>query len=340
MPTMDIFEEDAFSVQSLTDAFNNMDHVPGRAGELAFAGVGRGVTTTSVMIEQQDSVLTLLQTSKRGGPSPQHEAEKRKLRSVAIPHIEYDDTIVADEVQNVRAFGSEGDVQAVEAIVNQRLEEMGANHDLTLENLRLGALRGTILDADGSTLLNLFTTFGVQQPGEIDFALGTGTTDVRGKCAEVIRNIKRSVKAPWPSMARVHAFCSDEFFDALLAHANVKGVYDGYAAAERRLGESYVHGVFEFGGIFFENYQGTDDNTTVAIAANKAIFFPVGVPGVFREYYAPADFMETVNTVGLPRYAKQAPDPSGLNRHRKLHTQQNPLPICLKPRVLQRAKKQ
>jgi Phage major capsid protein E len=39
--------------------------------------------------------------------------------------------------------------------------------------------------------------------------------------------------------------------------------------------------------------------------ASKAYFFPVGVPGLFRQYNAPADFVETANTIGLPRYAKQ-----------------------------------
>jgi hypothetical protein len=33
--------------------------------------------------------------------------------------------------------------------------------------------------------------------------------------------------------------------------------------------------------------------------ASKAYFFPVGVPGLFRQYNAPADFVETANTIGL-----------------------------------------
>jgi hypothetical protein len=33
----------------------------------------------------------------------------------------------------------------------------------------------------------------------------------------------------------------------------------------------------------------------------KAYFFPVGVPGLFRQYNAPVDFVETANTIGLPR---------------------------------------
>ena len=43
--------------------------------------------------------------------------------------------------------------------------------------------------------------------------------------------------------------------------------------------------------------------------------------------------METVNTVGLPRYAKLAPD-GRFNQFVELHTQQNPLPLCLRTKTL------
>jgi hypothetical protein len=68
-----------------------------------------------------------------------------------------------------------------------------------------------------------------------------------------------------------------------------------------------ARGSFEYGGIVFEEYRrrvGTVDFTD----ANKAYFFAVGVPGLFRQYNAPAHFVETANTIGLPRYAKQAVD--------------------------------
>ena len=70
----------------------------------------------------------------------------------------------------------------------------------------------------------------------------------------------------------------------------------------------------------------------------KAFFFPVGVPNLFRQYNAPADFVETANTIGLPRYAKQAVDQE-FGRWVKLHTQSNPLPICTRPKVLIKAKR-
>ena len=57
-----------------------------------------------------------------------------------------------------------------------------------------------------------------------------------------------------------------------------------------------------------------------------------------RTVYAPADYIETVNTIGLPRYAKQATDQE-FGRWVKLHTQSNPLPICTRPKTLIKGKR-
>ena len=47
---------------------------------------------------------------------------------------------------------------------------------------------------------------------------------------------------------------------------------------------------FEYGGIVFEEYRGRV-GTVDFTDASKAYFFPVGVPGLFRQYNAPADFL-------------------------------------------------
>ena len=39
------------------------------------------------------------------------------------------------------------------------------------------------------------------------------------------------------------------------------------------------------------------------VAAKKGHVYPVG-PGIFKQYHAPADWMETVNTIGLEYYAR------------------------------------
>jgi hypothetical protein len=245
-------------------------------------------------------------------------------------------------LQNLRVFGTESTLAGPETMIDQQLTKIAGRHDMTLEHLRLGAVQGKVYDSDGTTVvLDLFNLFGVSAPSAFDFTevLGHSNTELsvdvalRAKCQEVSRFMKRNIKAPWPGSAKIWALCSDEFFDALLSSIAVARTYEHYERAEQMLGENYAFGVFYYAGVFWENYRGSDDNTKVAIPAKKAQFIPVGVPGLFAEYYAPADFAETVNTLGLPRYAKIAPDMK-FNRNFYIHTQQNPLPICTRPQIL------
>jgi hypothetical protein len=345
----EIFNDDAFSLIALTAAINNIDHVPGRAGELCFVGAGEGVATTTVSIESKSEALTLIQTSQRGAPAPKEKSDKANLRSVNIPQIKLEDTIGAHQIQGVRQFGSTDALVGAQDVVNGRMAKMSSRHDLTIENHRLGALKGLIKDADGSTLTNLFELFSITNdntaagggatdasPKIFEFDMDSpsaGSEDIRVQNMEVIRWIKRHAKLIIPGGARFHALCSDGFFDKLISRDDVKAVYENTGEQQVRLGKNFEFGMFEFGGIIFENYQGTDDNSTVAIADGEARVFMTGVPGLYAEYFAPADFFETANTIGLPRYAKIAPDVR-FNQYVELHTQQNPLPLCLRPQTL------
>lgn len=103
------------------------------------------------------------------------------------------------------------------------------------------------------------------------------------------------------------------------------------------LREGYVgndrgsYGIFEFGGIVWENYRGAV-GTTSFIESDGCHIFPVGVPGLFRTAYAPADFTETVNTMGQPIYAKQWQMENGKGTH--LAVQKNALSYCTRPKLL------
>ena len=88
----------------------------------------------------------------------------RHMRRIDVPY--------ADEVQGVRAFGSETQTQTVLGLVNARLaDHVQLKIDPTLEYQRVGAVKGIILNGDGSTLYNLFNEFQVTQADEVDFDL-------------------------------------------------------------------------------------------------------------------------------------------------------------------------
>lgn len=336
-PISDVFNGDAFSVLSLTDAINNVPFLPGRAGQVA-GWQEDGVTTTTIMIEEKGGVLELINPTPRGGPGQTGMPEKRTARSLVIPHYQYDDFIAADSVQGVRAFGQTSQLEVLQDRVNARMQTLVQQKlDPTLEYQRVGALKGLILNADGSTLYNLFTEFGVTQETEIDFDLDNATPAsgaLRKKCAGVVRTIAKNLGAT--TVGTIFAECSDSFFDDLLAHPEVVDSYKGTSMATvLRDGyvtpNSVIYGAFEFGGIVWENYRGSVGATSF-IAADKCNIFPTGVPGLWRTVYAPADYEETVNTVGLPRYAKQYPTPNGKGRN--LEVQMNALNYCTRPKAL------
>jgi hypothetical protein len=68
------------------------------------------------------------------------------------------------------------------------------------------------------------------------------------------------------------------------------------------------------------------------IPLTEAYAFPLGTVNTFETNGAPADFNETVNTVGLPMYAKI--DTTKFDRGYDLHTQSNTLPIVKRPAVV------
>lgn len=99
---LDIFNNEAFSVTSLTDAINELKFKPGRIGEMGLFSVS-GVDTTTIAIEKKGEILTLVPPTPRGGPGVTLAKGKRELRKLDVPHFEVNDAVMAEEVQGVRA---------------------------------------------------------------------------------------------------------------------------------------------------------------------------------------------------------------------------------------------
>ena len=324
------FNTPAFSMAALTSAINV---IPNRYGRLESLDLfpAKPVRTRQVIVEEQNGVLNLLPTLPPGAPGTVGARGKRKVRSFVIPHIPHDDVVLPEEVQGIRAFGSETEMESVAGVMARHLETMRNKHAITLEHLRMGALKGIILDADGSTLYDLYQEFQIT-PKVINFALTTEATKVRQKCVDVLAHIELNLRGEF--MTGVRCLCSNEFFEKLIAHPVVEKAYENYQ--QGAILRDDVRAGFTFGGIVFEEYRGqaTDGNgeTRRFIAAGEAHCFPVGTIDTFGTYVAPADFNETVNTLGQPLYAKQ--DARKFERGTDLHTQSNPLPMCHRPGVL------
>jgi len=330
MEIIDAFNSDLFKTTSLVDSINHDDHKPTRLGELGLFEV-EPIATTSVVIEEEYGVLNLVPAGPRGGvPDPQSR-ERRKAISFEVPHLATMTEVMAAEVQNVRAFGqgnnASGEMMAVEQVRDKKLNIARNNLDATVEYHRIGAVRGQILDADGtSVLLDLFTAFNKSQT-TYGMDLDESTTKITAKIRVAQRLALSKLGGSSAFVRGWLAICGDEFFDTLVGHPKLEDKFLNQQGAQA-LRDIAPYSTFSFGNTTWENYRG-QVGSVAFVPSTKAYLVPLGVPRLFRHYLAPADYMETVNTLGLPFYAKA--EMKKMNKGIDIEAQTNPLLLCTRP---------
>jgi hypothetical protein len=343
MPGLDIFNAKPFSMVEMTSAVNKVPFKPGFLGSLNLF-TSKPIRTTAAAIELKNGTLNLIQTTPRGAPLDEKERDKRNIYYRETVRIAKGITIQASEVQNVRAFGSETELESVMQVVADELNGptgLIAQVEYTWEHMRLGAVQGIVLDADGSEIVNWYTVLGVAQPDEIDFDLDNASPAsgaVRKKCTEVVRGVKRALGGLWlEGSSSLLGLCGDAYWDDLTAHKEVRETYlNQQEAADLRQGVAFES--FNYGGITWVNYRGSDDASTISVHTDKAKFVPLNVPGLFDVAYAPSESLPFVNTRGLPLYSMII-----LDKDRQMWARPEvysyPLHICTRPGALFRAKR-
>lgn len=327
MPSFDIFNTDAFSVQSLTAAINNPtegQYVPALLDTLFDE---EGVLTTAVSIERDGDSLALVPAAERGAPGNVTVGSKRDMIPFNTIHLPTRGVIRADEVQNMRAFGSETEVESVQNLVNKRLQKMRQRIEATIAFQRMGAVTGKVYDSNGSTvLLDLFARFGITQQTQA-LALNVETTDVQQKIRDAKRKAEDAVAGTGVITGWL-AVCGRSFYDDFVGHAVVKEAFDRYNDGAF-LRDDMRKG-FVFGDVTWKEYYGKVGAINY-IDTNVGYLIPI-VNGLFITRFAPADYIETVNTLGLPYYGKQELMPFG--KGVELEAQSNPLNLCTRPRAV------
>lgn len=324
MAEISIFEDDAFSVSSLLAVVNDE---PVIAGQIGRSGLfeEEGVSTTTVQIEKDGTTLALVPAAPRGGVGLAVLADKRQLIPFNTVHLPQVFQILADEIQGIRAVGSLTELEVAQRVVQKRLDKAQKQIDLTHEYQRVGAVKGLVIDADGKTpLLDIYQRFGIARPKAYSFELDSASTDVSVKCGEALDRQEEALGSVTGTGAI--AWCGKTFWNKLISHKSVRETYLASEAASALRGDRRQ--AFEFGGILWVRYRGKH-NGKAFIGDSEARLVPEGVPGLFVTAFAPADYMETVNTEGLPYYAKleRMPFDKGILGE----AQSNPLHLCTKP---------
>lgn len=322
---------DLFKMGTLTASVNKLPQTSSKAGDLGIFAE-RGINTTFVVVEERHGRLFLIKNTSRNDTPPKTKNRKAKRRVFEVPHLPMPGELLPSDLQNFQPFGADQTVVNQQAVViNDKLAELRACVEITKEWHRVGAIQGKILDADGEVLWDLYDEFGVTAK-RISVALGTDSTDVKKACLDAKRHAES--KLTGVTATKFKAYCDAVWFDALTEHPKVVRAYANYQEAADRLGGDMRSG-FRFGDIEFEEYTctvtGSDGQSKAFFPAGKAFVFPVG-RGVFQVSNAPANYNETVNTVGLPFYAKTKE--RDFNKGWDMEVQANPLTLNLFPEAI------
>ena len=332
----------AFSNITLTNLVNqNFPYVPGYLTDLNLTGAPQGMTTLSLAFEEASAGIRMISATPRGAPPSEIAHVKGGLRSLTAYHFAREITVNADELLGVRARGSMNP-QTLQNLLSERTDgPVGVKMQLALtrEHWLLGLVQGKVYDADGASVLwDYFDWTGTAQPAPANIAI-SGQSATTSNFVQFGLGLKRRMVLalngfPVPASARVIVLCDDGLFDAIATSAEVRearkaGAF-GSADAASAISLANPFASIDYAGITWVNYRGTVD-ALVTVPANQGVAFMVGVPGLFQEWYAPADTFDDVTAVGLPYYLLNGPNNKNNAKRAVFELQSNPLLANLRP---------
>lgn len=276
-----------------------------------------GVTGQTVQFEEVFEDGALIIDRVRGDRANVNNGRSRKIHTFAIPHFPLDDYISPRDLVGQRAYGKAAEAETLAAVRTAKMERLRRNHAWTLEAARAQALTaGTVYAPGGTVSQNWFTEFNKTQT-QVDFVLGTSTTDVVAKVEAVIAAIQDNAGAYGSTMTGVVFLCSPGWFAKLIAHAKVVNAYQYYTSSQEPLrnrlaaggSATAMHREFVFAGARFIEMRDAYNGTPL-IPAGKAVAIPTGTDA-FKTFYAPAERFGIVGTVGEELYMFEDADSKG-----------------------------
>ena len=306
MATIRSFDK-PFEVVDLTEELNLIPNTWGLINEMGLFRT-ESVSQHTITVEATSGTLSVIGDQVRGARNLVNKDDTRNIRAFSIPHFPLDDAISPQDLVGKRAYGSDqADTEA--AVVARKLERIRRNHAVTTEAAKAYALTtGAIYAPNGTVVDNYYTSFNITRK-EVDFVMGTATTDLTAKIEEVIAHIQDNINSG-EVVNSVTVICSPAFFAKLISHATVKDAYKYYTSTQEPLRNRLGSGVyrrFSHGGIDFVEYRGSY-NGTALITSGDAYAVPMGTVDTFISYYSPANKLSLVNTLGVEVYAFQYRD--------------------------------
>lgn len=265
------------------------------------------LTTHVATFQEINGSLTIIGDSIPGSKPMAVGNDQRKLHSYALTHHQIVDALYPSDIQGKSAYNDLSVEDQEAAAILRKMEKIRKSFAVTREIARFKTLgTGTVWAPNGTMVAgNFFTDFGYTR-NEVDFVLGTATTDVIAKCEAIISDFQAKSQ-DGEVITSVTGYASPAFFSALIAHAKVQVSYTsqmqiaGANIQRERAGGMGLYRTFNFGGINFVEVPTVLAGTTL-ITAKDCIFVANGADDAFVTYYGPARRFGYIGTLGMPEY--------------------------------------
>lgn len=346
----DIFRNDAFSTASLHRMVDNVTYVPQALTSLGLF-TPEPISGDLVHLYEEDNTIRLIPFTERGTPNTMEIRDVGRIRSLKTPRLSPQDTVRASELGNVANMALARNIRLRSAgeLVNKRMGKLRQRMAMTKEFQYLNAIKGKLLDSDGTTVYaDFFAEMGVTQPAIVDVPFATLTEDEFNEffVNNFFRVIMRALKDRKGAGTRIGVAVGDNWWSAMMKHPGFREIWklEMQARAIARSANPLVQPSawlsVEFAGFTWWNYMGTDDGTTVAVETNMAYFFPIGAQDVFVEYLGTGETFDQTGpgVLGRPLYPMVRRDPRDHPEFVDIMLRNYGLPACIFPKALMRAK--
>lgn len=314
MEIINILENDAFSMATMSAAILT---APTQPRELGSEGtfVQMPIRTETISIEYRNGTLQIAPLDDRGAPMSSRTEDQRLMRYFKTKRVARHARMTANDLGFVRQFG---DNQAL--IVEEMQKEIArlqtgptgliSQVENRLELMRLGALKGLIVDHNGSVVYDFFSEFGIAQPPTVFLNIANKSEgELRAAIeSQVTRPMRRKAKGRF--FSRVNARVGEAAWDALMANAEFRKRYEaaGDAVSAAKLHESTLGIEVQFAGVYWREYFGADDGSSVNLSPTEIRFYPGGESGIFQHVLAPGETFSDLGKVGQEYYSYIVPD--------------------------------
>ena len=292
-----------FHIQDLTAAVNKMPPVWSLVSSLNLFQKEFG-ETEFVTVDVIQEKVGLIGDKRRGGPRNYTNSEDAIVKRLEIPFFPLDGGIRPSDLQNLRKYGTANDTVKLNEVRERVMRRVRMNHAATSEKAMVEAVKGLAYAPAGTTeQYDYYTVFG-QTQSTVFFDLA-GTGDPIAKAEEARLEITENAQDGGSSYEIV-ALCSKGFFSKLLQNADFKEAFTYFNSTpnplRERVGGNSVYREFVFGNVRYIEYAFKDADGTDFIETDIAYMMPVGIEGMFRQHFAPADTVDDANTTAQEIY--------------------------------------